>query len=176
MKQTIKQKRWLIEKYVSYFFVYSFIGWVIEVILFLFQTKEFINRGFLNLPLLPIYGFGAVLISLIYKDDDHHWFMIALVGGIVASGIELITSYLLEYVFKISLWDYSAMKYNFQGRISLLSSVLFMLGSVLIIKIINPVVERKLRRMKYNIKLEILLIILSIATLIDFVISIVDKI
>ena len=142
MKQMIKQKRWLIEKYVSYFFIYSFIGWVIEVILFLFQTKEFVNRGFLHLPLLPIYGFGAVLISMVYKDDDYHWFGIALVGGLIASGIELITSYLLDFIFNIKLWDYGALRWNFQGRISLLSSILFMLGSVLIVKILNPVIER----------------------------------
>ena len=170
-----KQRRWFIEKYVSYFFIYSFIGWVIEVILFLFETKEFVNRGFLNMPILPIYGFGAVLISLIYKDDDHHWFMIALVGGLVASVIELITSYLLELIFNTRLWDYSTIKFNFQGRISLLSTLLFMLGAVLIVKIINPVVERKLRRFKYNIKLELVLIVLTIITFIDCVTSIIDR-
>ena len=116
-----------------------------------------------------------MLISLIYKDDDHHWFMIALVGGFVASGIELITSYLLEYIFKISLWDYSSIKYNFQGRVSLLTSVLFMIGAVLIVKIINPVVERKLRRFKYNIKLNVLLITLSLITISDFIISAISK-
>ena len=175
MKQNVKQKRWLIEKYVSYFFIYGFIGWIIEVILFLFQTKEFVNRGFLHLPILPIYGFGAVLISMIYKDDDHHWFGIALVGGLIASGIELLTSYLLEYMFKISLWDYGKLKWNFQGRISLLSSVLFMVGAVLIVKIINPVVERKLRRLKYNIKLEIMLVILSLAIFTDSIFSIIKR-
>ena len=127
------------------------------------------------MPILPIYGFGAVLISLIYKDDDHHWFMVALVGGLVASGIELITSYLLESFFNTRLWDYSAIKFNFQGRISLLSTLLFMFGSVLIVKIINPVVERKLRRFKYNIKLEIVLIILSLITFGDCVISIINR-
>ena len=175
MERINKQRRWFIEKYVSYFFIYSFIGWVIEVILFLFETKEFVNRGFLNMPILPIYGFGAVLISLIYKDDDHHWFMIALVGGLVASVIELITSYLLELIFNTRLWDYSTIKFNFQGRISLLSTLLFMLGAVLIVKIINPVVERKLRRFKYNIKLELVLIVLTIITFIDCVTSIIDR-
>ena len=150
MERVNKQRKWLLEKYVSYFFIYSFIGWVIEVIVLLFETKQFVNRGFLHLPFLPIYGFGAVLISLIYKDDDHHWFVIGLVGGIIASGVELITSYLLEFIFNTSLWDYSAMKWNFQGRISLLSSLFFVIGAILIVKVINPVVERKLRRFKYN--------------------------
>lgn len=176
MERVNTQKKWLYEKYVSYFFIYSFLGWIIEVTLFLFQTKDFVNRGFLHLPILPIYGFGAVLISLVYKDDDYHWFGIALVGGLIASGIELITSYFLEYVFKISLWDYGNLKWNFQGRISLLSSIMFMFGAVLIIKFLNPFIERKLRRFKYSLKLEILLGILSLVTLVDFVLSVMNRI
>ena len=171
MKQEYKQKQWLLEKYVSYFFIYSFIGWVLEVIITLFQMKEFENRGFLNLPILPIYGFGAIIISLIYKDDDHHWFAIALVGGTIATLLELSTSFLLEKTMSISLWDYSAMKWNFQGRISLASSIFFMIGAVLIIKILNPVIEKKLRRYKYNIYFEIILSILCLATFFDFVYS-----
>ena len=176
MERINKRKRWLLEKYVSYFFIYSFIGWIIEVTLFLFETKEFVNRGFLNLPILPIYGFGAVLISLVYKDDDHHWFMIALIGGLLASSLELITSYALESVFNTRLWDYSAIKFNFQGRISLLSTILFMFGAVLIVKVINPVIEKKLRRLKYNVRLEVVLIVLSILTLVDCITSIIERI
>lgn len=176
MERVNTQKKWLLEKYVSYFFIYSFFGWVIEVILFLFQTKDFVNRGFLHFPILPIYGFGAVLISMIYKDDDHHWFGIALIGGLIASGIELITSYLLDFIFNISLWDYGTLKWNFQGRISLLSSILFMVGAVLIIKFLNPVIERKLRRYKYSLKLEIVLSIMCLITFVDCVISVINKI
>ncbi len=175
MERINKQKQWLLEKYVSYFFIYSFVGWFIEVIIFLFQTKEFINRGFLNLPFLPIYGFGAVLISIIFKDDDHHWFIIALVGGLLASGVELLTSYFIEYAFNEKLWDYTFMKYNFQGRISLITSLGFTIGSILIVKFINPVIERKLRRYKYNIKLEIMLSVLCIVMFVDCIVSILNR-
>ena len=51
MERVNTQNKWLYEKYVSYFFIYGFIGWIIEVILFLFQTKEFVNRGFFFLLL-----------------------------------------------------------------------------------------------------------------------------
>ena len=170
MEQVSKQQ-WLLEKYVSYFFIYSFIGWVFEVIVALFESKELINRGYLTLPFLPVYGFGALLISLIFKDDDHQWFYVAIVGGLVATILELITSYALEYAFNISMWDYSEIKYNFQGRISLLTSVFFMVGSVLIVKVLNPIFERKLRRLKYNPKLEIVLGLLCLITFIDFIYS-----
>ena len=174
--ERVSKQQWLLEKYVSYFFIYSFIGWVFEVIITLFQTMEFENRGYLTLPFLPIYGFGALLISLIFKDDDYQWFYIALVGGILATIIELITSYALDFLFGVSLWDYGAMKFNFQGRISLLSSVFFMFGAVLIVKVLNPIFERRLRRLKYNSKLELFLGMLCLITFIDFIYSTIQMI
>ena len=91
MRQYTKQQ-WLLEKYVSYFFIYSFIGWIFEVIVTLFETKELVNRGYLLLPILPIYGFGALFISFIFKDDDHQWFYVAIVGGLISTVVELLTS------------------------------------------------------------------------------------
>lgn len=169
--EKLSKQQWLLEKYVSYFFIYSFIGWVFEVIVTLFESQELVNRGFLTLPILPVYGFGALLISLIFKDDDHQWFYVAIVGGLLATLLELITSYALEYIFDVSMWDYSGLQYNFDGRISLLTSVFFMIGSVLIVKVLNPVFERKLRRFKYNPKLEYFLGILCLITFIDFIYS-----
>ena len=170
MGQNSKQK-WLLEKYVSYFFIYSFMGWIFEVIITLFQTMEFENRGYLVLPLLPVYGFGALLISLIFKNDDYQWIHVAVVGGIVATALEFVTSYGLEKILNIALWDYGSLKYNFQGRIALLSSIFFMIGAVFIVKVFNPIFERKLRRYKYSNKLEIILGILCVLTVIDFVYS-----
>lgn len=170
MGQNSKQK-WLLEKYVSYFFIYSFMGWIFEVIITLFQTMEFENRGYLVLPLLPVYGFGALLISLIFKNDDYQWIHVAIVGGIVATALEFVTSYGLEKILNITLWDYGSLKYNFQGRIALLSSFFFMIGAVFIVKVFNPIFERKLRRYKYSNKLEIILGLLCMLTFIDFIYS-----
>ena len=170
MEQVSKQQ-WLLEKYVSYFFIYSFIGWIFEVIVTLFETKELVNRGYLLLPILPIYGFGALFISFIFKDDDHQWFYVAIVGGLISTVVELLTSYALQYFFGLSLWDYGNLKYNFQGRISLITSISFMVGAVLIVKVLNPVFERMLRRYKYNFKFEVILSILCLVTFMDFVYS-----
>ena len=170
MERNNKQK-WVLEKYVSYFFIYSFIGWIFEVIITLFQTMEFENRGYLVLPFLPVYGFGAILISLVFKNDDYQWFHVAIVGGIIATALEFVTSYGLEKMLNITLWDYGAMQYNIQGRISLLTSVFFMFGAVLIVKVLNPIFERKLRRYKYSKKIEIVLGVLCLLTFIDFIYS-----
>ena len=72
METNNRNYEWLLEKYVSYFFIYSFIGWILEVIVVLFLEKRLVNRGFLMMPILPIYGFGAVLISIIFKNENYY--------------------------------------------------------------------------------------------------------
>lgn len=173
MEKNNRNYEWLLEKYVSYFFIYSFIGWILEVIVVLFLEKRLVNRGFLMMPILPIYGFGAVLISIIFKNENYYWFNIALIGGFIATSLELVSSYILKDIFNLNLWDYSKMRYNFQGRISLTTSLFFMIGSVLIVKILNPIFERKIRRYKYNIWFDFLLSVICIITFLDFVSTIV---
>ena len=175
MEKSNTKQKWLLEKYVSYFFIYGFIGWFIELIIMLFDTHEIVNRGFLTLPILPIYGFGAVVISMIFKEDDYQWVFIAIVGGLIATAIELISSFLFKDILSIELWDYSGLKYNFQGRISLITSVGFMIASVILIKVTNPIIEKKLRRFKYNFMFEIILSSLCILTFVDFIKSIIDS-
>ena len=175
MEKTNTKQKWLLEKYVAYFFIYGFIGWFIELIIMLFDTHEIVNRGFLTLPILPIYGFGAVIISMIFKEDDYQWIFTAIVGGIVATAIELISSFIFTDVFDIILWDYSGLKYNFQGRISLITSVGFMIASVVLIKVTNPIIEKKLRRFKYNHVFEIILSSLCVLTFVDFIKSIIKS-
>ena len=54
-------------EYITYFFVYSFLGWLIETIYALFVHGHFVKRGFLFGPLCPIYGFGAVILIMATK-------------------------------------------------------------------------------------------------------------
>lgn len=162
--------KWNIEKYVSLFIIYSFIGWIVEVTWILFATKRFVNSGLLNLPLIPIYGIGAVLISIIFKEKDNI-ILIMIGGGIVATSLELISSYLLEFVFNKSFWSYDSFRFNMDGRISLLTSVLFSIASLIIVKFSNPIIERKLRRYKYNNKFELFLTIILMIIMVDFIYS-----
>ena len=160
--------KWRLEKYSSLFIIYSFIGWIIEVTWILFFFKKFVNSGFLSLPLIPIYGFGAVLISMMFKEKDNI-VLIALGGGLIATILELVSSYLLEFIFVRNFWSYSEFKYNFDGRISLITSLLFCIGSVLIVKILNPIIETKMRRYKYKSKLEVIIIIVLTLIIIDLI-------
>ncbi|HHX71055.1 MAG: putative ABC transporter permease [Miniphocaeibacter sp.] len=123
------------------FITYSFLGWIVESVYCSLGEKKVINRGFLIGPYCPIYGFAAVLIIVFlskYKNDILLLFSLSVVfSGI----IEYITSYLLEKIFKLSLWDYSSHRFNLNGRICLKNLILFGVLAILVIEFINPVVE-----------------------------------
>ena len=44
------------------FFLYAFLGWCTEVSYAALRTGRFVNRGFLNGPVCPIYGCGVVVV------------------------------------------------------------------------------------------------------------------
>ena len=130
-----------------YFVLYSFLGWVCETIYCSIDDKKFVNRGFLNGPFCPIYGTGALLVIDIfmkYKDDLLVLFILSVV---ITSIVEYITSYLLEKIFNLQLWDYSTYSFNLNGRVCLKNSLLFGVLSILAVEVIHPAVEGFLSRL-----------------------------
>ena len=115
----------LAASYLLLFFTASFLGWCMEVICKLIQFGRFINRGFLIGPWCPIYGFGTVLITLLlskFTDDPLAVFALAM---LLCGTLEYLTSYIMEKAFHARWWDYSAKKFNLNGRVcALLSAVL----------------------------------------------------
>ncbi|MDC7280165.1 hypothetical protein NXH64_11745 [Butyrivibrio fibrisolvens] len=124
------------------FFAFSFIGWCIEVTLKYRQFHRFINRGFLTGPWLPIYGFGAVLITVSvqgiagFESSIGTTFVISFnVCGIV----EYLASYFLEKRYHARWWDYSQKPMNLKGRVWIGNLILFGLGGIAIIELANPI-------------------------------------
>lgn len=124
------------------FFVFSFVGWCIEVTLKYRQFGRFINRGFLIGPWLPIYGCGAALITLTVagltpvERGIGTTFAISL---IVCGLIEYMASYFMEKKFHARWWDYSQKPMNLHGRVWIGNLILFGIGGVAIIHIVNPI-------------------------------------
>lgn len=131
-------KEFQINRYILVFCISAHMGWLYETIYTSVQWGEFAERGFLQLPLCPIYGFGAVILLGLFGRIKHV-LPIFLAGMIVTTFIELITSYILEYIFHMELWTYRHWPHNFQGRIALGSSILFGVFTVLLIKLIDPI-------------------------------------
>ena len=123
------------------FFAYAFLGWCIEVTLKYFQFHRFINRGFLTGPWLPIYGSGAALITVVIKGLAPLEFSVGTtfaVSFLLCGFLEYMTSYVLEKRFHARWWDYSQKPMNLHGRVWIGNLILFGLGGVVIVDLINP--------------------------------------
>lgn len=124
-----------------YFIIYSFLGWICEVIYCSIPAKRFINRGFLKGPICPVYGFGAMFVIYIMTSlNIKSHILIFIFSGIIASIIEFIADLMLEYVFHTRLWDYSNRKFNIKGRVCLLNSTLFSILSLVLMSFIHPII------------------------------------
>lgn len=130
----------LLYKYTLYFFIYAFFGWCCETIYCSIGNKKVTNRGFLNGPICPIYGLGALAIILFFKDYTGDLAIIFTMGLIMTSSLEYATGAILEFLFHSTWWDYSNRRFNINGRICLKNSILFGIMSILLMKIIHPIV------------------------------------
>ena len=160
----------LISKYIIYFIFYSFVGWLIEVIRIFLREKKFINRGFFIGPILPIYGFGVLFITMLITGGFNDILAVFLKCVFVCSILEYVTSYVMEKLFKARWWDYSNKKFNINGRICLETMIPFgVLGSLVVI-VVHPFVIRSIDYLSDRTTL-IIGCILGIIFLIDVYLS-----
>ena len=154
-----------------WFIGYSFVGWAWETMLFTVQEKRFVNRGFLNGPLCPIYGCGALLLLWVFWGRTENIWVLFFSALVLTTVLEFLTAVLLEKLFKAKWWDYSMFPLNFQGRISLLSSLVFAVMSVLLIRIIHPFVSSQTDRLPLEVK-RIVLFVITIYFFVDLTFTI----
>lgn len=156
--------------YFLLFFIYSFLGWLLEVIYSLYDDKKFINRGFLIGPYCPIYGFGCVLILILLKGFSHHPVALFMSGVIICSALEYFTGFMMEKLFKTRWWDYSNRKFNLNGRICLETMLPFGIGLLIIWYVVNPFIL-KIFSLVPNVVLISIAIVIFILMFIDVIIS-----
>ncbi len=118
---------------------YSIIGWCGEMVYCsICQRKLCEKRGFLNGPVCPIYGHGALVVLLCLHGGCKNPLLTFLLGAVLTSLVEYITSFAMEKLFHMRWWDYSQYKFHLNGRICLLNSTLFGLASVFLCHFANP--------------------------------------
>lgn len=159
-----------IEIYFLLFMSYAFLGWCMEVTCKLVQFKKFINRGFLIGPYCPIYGWGALAISILLKKYTYDVFVLFVMSVLICSIIEYFTSYFMEKKFHARWWDYSNKKFNINGRICLETLVPFGLLGVMIMYVTNPILLNAYQAIPTTV-LNIISIILFIVFIIDNIVS-----
>ncbi len=155
------------------FFAFSVLGWCIEVTLKYFEFHRFINRGFLTGPWLPIYGSGAALITLVVgglTPLDSSLGTTFLASFVLCGLVEYFTSWFMEKRFHARWWDYSQKPMNLHGRVWIGNLILFGLGGVLIVKLLNPLLLGLFARMSL-LSREILAGGLGAVFLADYIVS-----
>lgn len=130
----------LISSYAAEFAVCGFVGWVYEITLMYIMWHQYVHRGFLHIPVLPIYGFFALILLLIFRKHRNTLFVFFVSMAVTTAG-ELISSYIIEAVIHKQLWTYHMWHFNFQGRIALYSSLMFGVLSVLLVKAVHPLMR-----------------------------------
>lgn len=134
-------------RYVLCFFIYAFLGYLCEVVYCSICQKKLVNRGYLYMPICPIYGYGAVLILLVMEPLFQYWYLVLILGILLTSTLEYLTSYLMEIIFHMRWWDYSKRKFNINGRVCLRNSILFGALVMLVVYGIQPFLLKWIDRM-----------------------------
>ncbi len=154
--------------YFMLFFIYAILGWIIETTLVSIEKRKFVNRGFLIGPYCPIYGFGGLAITILLKNYTKDPIVLFLMAVIICGTLEYFTSYIMEKIFKARWWDYSAKKYNINGRICLETVVPFGIFGCLVMYVLNPITFKYLNMLSNSM--------LNIISAICFTIFITDNI
>lgn len=123
------------------FFVYSFIGYICEIISSSIVQKKLVNRGFLCGPYCPIYGVGSLFILFLLLRFQEDPVLVFVLGALITTSIEYFTSFVLEKIFHNKWWDYSYMKFHIHGRVCLQNTLLFGFGTLLIIYMAQPFIH-----------------------------------
>ena len=144
-RSTAFEKAALVGSYAFEFAVCGFVGWLYEVTVMYVMYRDYEPRGYLHLPILPIYGFFGLILLLIFRKHNNI-FLVFLVSMAVTTAGELAASYIIEAVLHTQLWTYHMWKYNFQGRIALYSSLMFGGLSVLLVKAVHPLTRLLYRK------------------------------
>lgn len=124
-----------------FFYLYSFLGWVWESGGISLQQHRWVNRGFLNGPLLPIYGFGALAVLVFTLPVAQNPALVFLFGMAGATILEYVTGAAMNQLFHLRCWDYSTYRWNLNGYICLPASLCWGIFSLALIRVIHPVVS-----------------------------------
>lgn len=155
------------------FFIYSFAGWCTEVVFAAVNTGKFVNRGFLNGPLCPIYGYGVLPVLYFLEPIKENLLLLFIASVILTSLAELITGFLAEKILHVRLWDYSDMPFNIGGYICLKFSLAWGFACVFVVQLVHPVLADFVSRIPRLLSV-VLVCVLSAAFLVDLVLTMIE--
>lgn len=161
----------LILKIVVSFYIYSFLGWCVEVAFVAVTSGRVVNRGFLNGPVCPIYGFGMIGILAALTPLKDSALVLFAGGAIICSALELFTGWILDKIFHMRWWDYSDQPFNIGGYICLGFSIMWGIGSMIMVAMIHPVIIGAVIKIPLLV-IDIVLVIVTIGFIVDLIVTI----
>ncbi len=154
------------------FVIYSFLGWLGNVIRNLVAYKKFMNNGFLTSPFLPIYGLTAVIYRITLTALESKPLLLLgasfVLNLVVAVGLGM----LLKKVLGFKVWDYSQSKFSIGSYISLPYAVLLGFFGFVYIKVLMPVTDSLVMLIPPTVG-KIILLAVMMVILLDYIFSII---
>ena len=155
---------------ILYFFVYGFLGWCTEVIFAAFKQHRFVNRGFLNGPICPIYGVGVTLVIACLEAFQSNLLLLYFSSVILVTVLEGVTGWAMDKLFHNKWWDYSKLPFNIGGYVCLLFSLIWGVACVFIVYFVHPLIHQVLSLIPHTAGIA-LIAILGIALLSDMIVT-----
>lgn len=155
---------------ILYFFVYGFLGWCTEVIFAAFKQHRFVNRGFLNGPICPIYGVGVTLVIACLEAFQSNLLLLYISSVILVTVLEGVTGWAMDKLFHNKWWDYSKLPFNIGGYVCLLFSLIWGVACVFIVYFVHPLIHHVLSLIPHTAGIA-LIAILGIALLSDIIVT-----
>lgn len=155
------------------FIIYAFLGWCSEVAYAAMNTGKFVNRGFNNGPICPIYGFGVLSVVGLLSPIKDNLILLFVVSVLFTTTIEFVAGWALEKIFHHKWWDYSKRPFNIKGYVCLKFSVIWGFACVFVMNIVQPMVETFINKVPYTLGM-ILLILLFTVLITDFTITLIN--
>ena len=156
--------------YILMFFIFSFIGWIWEVLIYVVEDGMFVNRGTMFGPWLPIYGVGGVCgIIFLKRFIDRHVLTFFLVTGL-CTVIEYFTGWYLETYKGLKYWDYTGYFCNIKGRVCLEGALIFGFAGCAGIYIMAPFFDDLIKKIPFKIRVVLCILLVSLFCF-DFVYS-----
>ena len=168
VRTTIKSKPKLnrVQICILYFFLFAFIGWLMETLYAIYNLGHFTKRGFLYGPICPIYGYGALMLILFlgkYRKNNLKLFVYA---AVLFSVFEYVASYALDALFSMHWWDYTNEFFNLNGRISIFYSFAWGIIAILFLNHVYPFLKKKinllLSKIPYNLQVSFVYLLLAV--------------
>ena len=155
MPENLYQAVWI-------FLVYAFLGWCAEVAFAAVHKGKFVNRGFLNGPVCPIYGVGMLVVVTLLWGLRSNLILLFLGSAGLTTALEYATGWILEKFFHDKWWDYSDKPFNVKGYICLEFTILWGLAAAFVVGAVHPFVFMLIKKTPFALGITLMAVCLAL--------------